>query len=133
MTPSLTRRRVLLAEDNRDISSSMSALLELEGFDVKTVHDGRDAVDAARVHSPEIILLDIGLAGLDGYYVAERLRNEVALTDTLIVAISGYDAEMFPARARRARFDHHLVKPIDMDVLLTLLSTTNQPELSRSV
>ncbi len=127
MGTSLSRRHVLIAEDNRDISSTMSALLKLAGFDVETVHDGRDAVDAACARLPEIVLLDIGLSGLDGFHVAERLRGEVGLRGILIIAISGYDADMYPGRSRQAGFDHHLVKPVDIDDLLPLLSPTSQP------
>jgi two-component system CheB/CheR fusion protein len=76
---------------------------------------------------PEIALLDIGLPGLDGYRVSERLRGDAGLAGMLIVAISGYDADMHPGRSRRAGFDHHLVKPIDIDALLSLLSAKNQP------
>jgi CheY-like chemotaxis protein len=125
MSTSPRRRHVLIAEDNRDLCWSLSSLLELEGFNVETVHDGRDAVAAACAHLPEIILLDIGLAGLDGYRVAERLRGEPGLKGVLIIVISGYDADMYPNRAQRAGFDHHLVKPVDMDVLLPLLDAAS--------
>lgn len=123
MNTSLTRGHVLIAEDNRDYSRTMSHLLKLAGYDVETVHDGRDAVDAACATLPELVLLDIGLPGLDGYQVAERLRGEAGLKDLIIIAISGYDADMYPGRSRRARFDHHLVKPVDIDALLPLLGT----------
>ena len=81
--------------------------------------------------TPRIVLLDIGLAGLDGYHVAERLRSEARLKGILIIAISGYDADMYPARSRRAGFDHHLVKPVDIDALLPLLITTPRTGQSR--
>jgi DNA-binding response OmpR family regulator len=123
MSTSLRRRHVLIAEDNRDFSKSMSHLLKLAGFDVEMVHDGRDAVEAACAHLPGIVLLDIGLPGLDGYHVAERLRGEASLKDLIIIAISGYDADMYPGRSRRAGFDRHLVKPVDIDALLPLLGT----------
>jgi DNA-binding response OmpR family regulator len=126
MSTSLRRRHVLIAEDNHDISWSMSALLKLEGYDVETVDDGRDAVDAACAHSPEIVLLDIGLPGLDGYRVAERLRGEPGLKGVLIIAISGYDAELYPGRSQRAGFDHHLVKPVDIAALLPLMETESR-------
>lgn len=125
MSTSLTRGHVLIAEDNRDFSKSMSLLLKLAGYDVETVHDGRDAVEAACTRLPEIVLLDIGLTGLDGYHVAERLRGEASLKDLIIIAISGYDADMYPGRSQFARFDHHLVKPVDLDALLPLLGTTH--------
>jgi DNA-binding response OmpR family regulator len=118
------RRHVLIVEDNRDVSRAMSALLNLAGYDVETVYDGRDAVDSAFANLPEIVLLDIGLPGLDGYCVAERLRGQRGLEDVLIIAISGFDADVFPARSQRARFDHHLVKPVDIETLLSLLVPT---------
>lgn len=124
------RSHVLIAENNRDVSRTMSALLNLAGYEVETVYDGRQAVDAACAHSPAIVILDIGLPRLDGYHVAERLRGEASLKGILIIAISGYDADMHPARSLRARFDHHLVKPVDIDVLLSLLVTTPQAGLS---
>jgi DNA-binding response OmpR family regulator len=123
MSTSLTRGHVLIADDNRDFSRSMSHLLKLAGYDVETVHDGRDAVEAACAVLPEIVLLDIGLPGLDGFRVAERLRGEAGLQALVIIAISGYDADMYPGRSRRAGFDHHLVKPVDIDALLPLLGT----------
>ena len=94
-----TRRHVLIAENNRDVSRTMSALLNLAGYDVETVYDGRQAVDAACAHSPAIVILDIGLPRLDGYHVAEWLRGEASLKGILIIAISGYDADMHPALA----------------------------------
>ena len=63
--------------------------------------------------------------------MAERLRGEAGLEGILIIAISGYDAEMYPGRSRRAGFDHHLVKPVDIDALLPLLGTAHQPGHSR--
>jgi CheY-like chemotaxis protein len=123
MSSSLTRGHVLIAEDNRDLSRIMSHLLKLAGYDVVTVHDGRDAVEAACALLPEIVLLDIGLPGLDGFRVAERLRGEAGLRALVIIAISGYDADMYPGRSQRAGFDHHLVKPVDIDALLPLLGT----------
>jgi DNA-binding response OmpR family regulator len=125
------RGHVLIAENNRDLSRTMSALLNLAGYDVETVYDGRQAVDAACAHSPAIVILDIGLPRLDGYHVAERLRGEAGLKGILIISISGCDADMHPARSQRARFDHHLVKPVDIDVLLPLLVTSHQTAESR--
>jgi len=121
MSTTLTSGRVLIAEGNRDLSRSVAHLLKLAGYDVETVHDGRDAVEAACASLPAIVLLDIGLPGLDGYRVAERLRREAGLVHLVIIAISGYDADMHPGRSERAGFDLHLVKPVDFDALLPLL------------
>jgi DNA-binding response OmpR family regulator len=125
------RNLVLIAESNRDVSRTMSALMNLAGYDVETVYDGSQAVDAACAHSPAIVILDIGLPRVDGYRVAERLRGEASLKGILIIAISGYDTDMHPGRSLRARFDHHLVKPVDIDVLLPLLVRTPHAGQSR--
>src|SRR6185369_3183357 len=82
--------RVLVVEDNVDAAESLATLLRLWGHDVRVVHDGLDALDAARSYLPEVVLLDIGLPGLDGYQVAERLRTERGLASTLLVAMTGY-------------------------------------------
>ncbi len=103
-------------------------LLRLLGHDVKTAHDGRDAVLAARTHKPDVVLLDIGLPGMDGYEVATQLRQEGCCSGAVFIAISGYGQEEDRRRSKAAGFDYHLVKPIDHDALISLLST--QPNVS---
>jgi CheY-like chemotaxis protein len=113
---------ILIADDNQDLTKSLSMLLKLVGFDVETVHDGRDALKAAQAHRPDAVLLDIGLPGMDGFQVAEQMRSDPRLSDICIIAISGYDPEMFQGRPRRAGFDHHLVKPVAFQTILSLLA-----------
>ena len=113
---------ILIADDNRDLAKSLSMLLKLVGFDVETVHDGRDALKAALARRPDAVLLDIGLPGLDGFQVAEQMRSDPMLKDIFIIAISGYDKSMFQGRARRAGFDHQLVKPVEFNTILSLLA-----------
>jgi CheY-like chemotaxis protein len=84
------QRFILIAEDNRDLAMSLSNLLKLVGFEVETVHDGRDAVTVARTRKPDVLLLDIGLPGMDGYQVAAAFRSDAKLKDTFIIANSGY-------------------------------------------
>ena len=115
------QRFILIAEDNRDLAMSLSILLKLVGFEVETVHDGRDAVTVARTRKPDVLLLDIGLPGMDGYQVAAAFRSDAKLKDTLIIANSGYSPGMFQERSAPAMFDHYLVKPVDFRVLLPLL------------
>jgi CheY-like chemotaxis protein len=112
---------ILIADDNRDLAWSLSVLLRLAGFEVEVVHDGYAALRSARARRPDVLLLDIGLPGIDGFQVAEELRSEPELKHIFIIAISGYGPDMLQGRARRAGFDHHLVKPVDFKTILSLL------------
>ncbi len=113
--------KILVVDDNLDTAGALAGLLELSGFEVRSAHDGREALDAARAHRPGAILLDIGLPGMDGYQVAEHLRREDCLRDATIIAITGYGEEQAFRRSREAGFDHHLVKPVNYETLLSLL------------
>jgi DNA-binding response OmpR family regulator len=114
--------RVLVVDDNPDVARTCSLLLKLSGHDVRTAADGLSAVDEARAFHPDVAVLDIGLPGIDGFEVARRFRRELGFADTLIIAVSGYGPEMYPARSRVAAFDHHLTKPVDYDELLSLIA-----------
>jgi PAS domain S-box-containing protein len=114
--------RVLVVDDNPDNARGLSRLLKLLGHDVRVAHDGPAAVEVARVHRPEIVLLDIGLPGMDGYEVARRLRTEECCRDALVIAVSGYGQPEDLRRSKEAGFDHHLVKPVDYDALMTLFA-----------
>jgi PAS domain S-box-containing protein len=114
--------RILVVDDNPDTARSMTRLLRLMGHEVTTAHDGPEAIEAAQAHRPEVILLDIGLPGMDGYEVIKRLRQEAWGQDATIIAVSGYGQEEDRRRTRAVGFDHHLVKPIDFDALKSLLS-----------
>ena len=98
------RRFILIADDNRDLAISLSILLKLFGFEVDTVHNGRDAVTAANNRRPDVLLLDIGLPGLDGYQVARHFRSDGRLKDVFIIAISGYSPDMFSGTLDTWRF-----------------------------
>jgi CheY-like chemotaxis protein len=119
--------KILIVDDNPQTADALAGLLELSGFDVQSVHDGREALDAARSLRPEAVLLDIGLPGMDGYEVAERLRREQGLEDAKLIAITGYGEEQAIRRSREAGFDHHLVKPVDYETLLELLISQAPP------
>ncbi|MBV9695767.1 MAG: PAS domain-containing protein, partial [Gammaproteobacteria bacterium] len=110
-------RSVLVVDDNQDIVDSMATLLRLHGYEVHTALDGAEALESAKRCIPDLVLLDIGMPGLDGYAVARRLRAEPALRDTLLVAVSGYGSAQDRARASAAGFDHHCVKPLDLSAL----------------
>ncbi len=118
------RRFILIADDNRDLAIGLSMLLKLYGFEVDAVHNGRDVVTAAKHRRPDVLLLDIGLPGLDGYQVARHFRSDGQLKDVMIIAISGYSRDMFPGRSTSGDFDHYFTKPVDLGTLLPLISTT---------
>lgn len=114
--------RVLVVDDNEDTAIGMAKVLRLSGHVVWIVHNGVDAIDSARKHEPEVVLLDIGLPGMDGYEVAARLRQEECCKGALIIAVSGYGEEQARNRSGAAGFDDHLVKPVNIEKLLALLS-----------
>jgi PAS domain S-box-containing protein len=108
--------RVLIVDDNLDAASLIEQLLRLAGHEVSVAHDGPAALAAAAATSQDVVLLDIGLPGMDGYAVAARLRAE-GHVGTALVALSGYGRQEDLRRSRDAGFDHHLVKPIDFGQL----------------
>jgi two-component system CheB/CheR fusion protein len=98
-------------------------LLRAVGWKVYLAYDGEEAIRSARTLHPDAVLLDIGLPGVDGYQVAERIRAEPGNQAPLIVAVSGYGQKEHRQRSKRAGFDHHVVKPIDPTVLTQLLAS----------
>jgi PAS domain S-box-containing protein len=119
--------RVLLVEDNLDAAGALVELLRMWGHPVETAHDGVAALRVARETRPEIVLLDIGLPGMDGYEVASRLRATSGFGALRLVALTGYGQEADRRRSRLAGFDHHLVKPVDLDLLRELLRGEENP------
>ena len=115
------RSRVLVIEDNVDVARALANLLKLLNYQVWTAYDGQTGLDSARDHRPDVVLLDIGLPGLNGYQVAEQLRREEFGKDVLLVAVSGYGHEECRQLARFAGFDHFVTKPVDYNTLRTLL------------
>ena len=117
------RRRLMVIDDNKDAAESMSMLFELWGHEVVCVYDGRAALQTAAQFRPDAVFLDIGLPGMDGYEIAERLRELPQAARTVLVAITGYGQDEDRRRSREAGIDHHLVKPVAPDALLKLLET----------
>lgn len=117
-----SKRRILVVDDHADTVLGLSRLLILLGHDVQTAHDGKEALAIVDRFLPDLILMDIGLPDLDGYQVAARLRERDCCKETVIVAVSGYGQEEDRRRSREAGFDHHLIKPLDHDALLMILS-----------
>jgi CheY-like chemotaxis protein len=108
---------MLIVDDNEDSARSMSMLQRLRGHDMRTAFTGPDAVAIAAEFAPEVVLLDIGLPGMNGLEVARRLRAMPALAGAFLVAMTGYGSPEDLAHARAAGFDEYMVKPVDLNVL----------------
>ena len=108
--------RVLVVDDNVDAARMLGVLLRLLGHDVTLAHDGPSALDLSATASPQLVLIDIGLPGMDGYAVASALRQN-GLVDAALAAVTGYGRDEDISRSRSAGFDHHLVKPVDLAAL----------------
>jgi signal transduction histidine kinase/DNA-binding response OmpR family regulator len=113
--------RVLVVDDNTSAADGLAVLLRLSGHEVQLAHDGETALEAAGTFRPDVILLDIGLPGVDGYEVARRLRAQPASREVMLVAISGYGQDDDLERSRQAGFDHHFIKPVDFSTLRVVL------------
>ncbi len=118
----LAPSRILVVDDNVDAATTLGMLLRLGGHEVLLSHDGPAALEAARSFVPDVVLLDIGLPGLDGYGVARVLRQSPETESALLIAVSGYGQDEDRRRSREAGFDQHLTKPVDFDVLTALLA-----------
>jgi CheY-like chemotaxis protein len=118
-----SKRRILVVDDNRDAAETLAMVLRLPGHDVRTVHDGGQSLAVAEMFQPELVLLDIGLPGMDGYEVARRLRLQPWAGHAKLVALTGYAGAEERRRAQSAGLDGHLDKPVDFEVLRELLAT----------
>jgi PAS domain S-box-containing protein len=115
-------RRILVVDDNHDAARTLAQVLKLLGHEARTVHDGGAAVDAAEQYRPELMLLDIGLPVMNGYDVAKEIRKRAWGRDIVIVALTGWGQEGDRRRSQEAGIDNHLVKPVDLATLETLLA-----------
>jgi CheY-like chemotaxis protein len=120
---------VLVIEDNVDVARTLVSLLKLLNYEVWTAYDGPTGLEAARDHRPAVVLLDIGLPGMNGYQVAEQLRREDFGKNVLLVAVSGYGHEECRKKARNAGFDHFLTKPVDLNALRALLADPRESSI----
>jgi PAS domain S-box-containing protein len=123
-------RRVLVVDDNADAADSLAALLELSGHATRVANDGDEAVRIAHEFHPEIVFLDIGMPGKDGYEVAKELRASAQTRDAVLVALTGWGAKDDRARSRMAGFDHHLTKPAGLEAVDELLARIAVPRMS---
>ena len=118
--------KILVVDDNVDTVLGFSMLLKASGHDVRTAHDGLSAVETAIDYRPNVVLLDIGLPGLNGYEVAKRLRQHPDLKNTVLIALTGYGQDADRQTSQQAGFDHHLVKPARFDQLKKILATVQE-------
>ena len=116
------RRRVLIADDNRDAAESLAMLLQMEGHEVTVVHDGREAVTAFETSRPDAALLDIGMPGLNGYEIARIIRRSPLGRDVTLIAVTGWGQDNDKAQAAQAGFNHHFTKPVEPDAITALLA-----------
>lgn len=115
--------RVLVVDDNRDAADSLGMLLRLMGAEVRVVNDGPSALQTMQMYRPTVVLLDIGMPGMDGYEVARRIRLKPEFRAVMLIALTGWGQEDDRRRTTLAGFDHHLLKPADINALESLLES----------
>lgn len=113
--------RVLVVDDNADMADGMAMLLKEAGHETRISNDGHGALQAAVDYGPHVVLLDIGLPGLDGYEVARRIRMQPLLQSVVLVALTGHGQEADRQASLKAGFDYHLVKPADFANVIRIL------------
>ena len=133
---SLAGRSVLVVDDNCDAADSLSMLLRLAGAKVTVAYDGASALAAIPIHQPQVVLLDVGMPGMDGYTVASRIRQNAQNSDMLLIALTGFGQEEDRKRSSAAGFNDHLTKPADLEALLSLVASfepmaANQADLQK--
>jgi CheY-like chemotaxis protein len=112
--------RVLIVEDHEDTATSLAVVLQLGGYEVKAAREGGAAALAVQDWPPDVLILDIGLPGCDGYAVAQSLRGRIT-PPPLVIVMTGYGQPEFRQRSSDEGFAHHLIKPVDPEKLLNLL------------
>lgn len=125
-----TPLRILVVDDLTASADTLMTLLELEGFQVKTANEGMAALQIAKDFRPHAVLLDIGLPGMNGFEVANRMRSQPESRDALLIALTGYGEAESRSRSVQAGFDIHMVKPADVNLLLSMLAN---PQNARRV
>jgi CheY-like chemotaxis protein len=114
--------RVLVVDDNIDAADTLGALLDMNGHATRVANDGYQAIEMAQEFQPQVVFLDIGLPGMNGYEVARKLRELPGMDRAFLVALTGWGTREDRERSSEAGFDHHLTKPADMNAVETLLS-----------
>ena len=120
---SIAQQRILVVDDNRDAANSLGMLLQLQGADVHVVHDGPAALDALTTYRPSVVLLDIGMPGMDGYEVARRARSQTEGRDITLIALTGWGQDKDRRLSKDASIDYHLIKPVEYQALVNVLNS----------
>ena len=120
--PAIPPLRILVVDDNRDSADMLGMLLSFSGHETHTAHDGVTAVDAAARLQPDVILLDIGLPGLNGYTVARAVRDSRADRPPILIALTGWGQDEDRRKSEEAGFDAHVVKPVDEEHLTRIMA-----------
>lgn len=120
-----TAVRILVVDDNVDAADSLAMLLRMMGSEVRIAYEGVGALRAAEEFRPEVALVDIGLPGMNGHEVAQAIRGTPWGSDVLLIATTGWSQPEDRDRSKQAGFDHHLVKPVDLAVLVRLLASVD--------
>jgi two-component system, chemotaxis family, CheB/CheR fusion protein len=123
--------RVLVVDDNHDAADSLGMLLKFLGAEIRLAYDGNAALDALESFDPDLVLLDIGMPGMDGYEVAKRIRRHPGFAHLKLIALTGWGQEEDRRRTAAAGFDHHLIKPTGIEALRGLLATIEARDASR--
>jgi CheY-like chemotaxis protein/anti-sigma regulatory factor (Ser/Thr protein kinase) len=126
------RARVLVVDDLAASAETLMTLLEMEGFEVRIASEGATALRIAEEFHPDVVLLDIGLPGMNGFEVANRLRSLPACCEALLIALTGYGEAESRSRSAQAGFDFHMVKPADVNLLLSMLADPQQARKSHA-
>ena len=113
-------------DDSVDTVTTLAMLVRESGYDVRTAYDGLTVLETTLDYRPAVMLLDIGLPGMNGYEVAKLIRQQPAFKNTILIAMTGYGKESDRQTSKAAGFDYHLVKPGDFDKLLKILETISE-------
>jgi CheY-like chemotaxis protein len=127
--PNISRsgHRLLVVDDNKDAATSLAMLLRLQGHEVHVAHDGPSSLVVAMSYRPDMIFLDIGMPGMDGYEVARRIRQTAGLEKVVLAALTGWGQQEDRRRTAEAGFDHHLVKPPEPNMVRSVLASLPKP------
>ena len=119
-----TEKRVLIVDDNEDAANSLAMILSLDGHEVQSAYSGPQALEQVDSFDPDVVLLDIGLPVMDGYEVARRIRERPNANEIRLIALTGYSRDSDKERAREAGFDDHVVKPVEIARLRSVIAPT---------